>query len=367
MIWRRGPIARGDLVALSGLTAPSITRAIQTLSGFSLVGERIDRAGARGQPTRPVSVEVDSAYAIGVYFSHHHVEIGLVDMAGRQVETHRTGIVDLTMAAVRDLIARFIDDVLARHIVDADRLAGVGVALPADFVRDADLLHAHGFFPALREAGAPRLLARDMPLPVFVENDAASAALGERLLGAGQNIDDFLFVHIGHGVGGALILGGRLYRGVHGNAGMVGVHFPNDRPRPSGQDLFAHLHCEGVAIDDFPDLAALDIGACPPLRAWVRRAGRQLREQLSLVARLFDPQAVIIGGRLPLPLLNALVAEVDTPDFCNEGVGLPRPSVLASPLGNRAGMIGAGSLPIYRLLMDGTDGPAGAFTPGLRL
>ncbi len=365
LIWRRGPIARGDLAAMSGLTAGSITRAIQTLAEFRLVGERVDRAGTRGQPTRPVSVAQDSAYAIGVYFSHHNVEIGLVDMAGQLVDA-QTLTSDISLRSVRDLIVAFVDDVRARGMVDEARLAGIGVALPADFIRGIDQLNAHAYFPEWRQAGALAALGEGLSLPVYVENDAASAALGERLLGAGQNIDDFLFVHIGHGVGGAMVLGGRLYRGIHGNAGMIGIHFPNDRPRPSGQDLFAHLRREGIEVDDFPDLERLNIGGCVPLRSWIRRAGRQLREQLGLVARVVDPRAVIVGGRMPLPLLNALVAEIDTPDFCNEGVGLPRPSVLASPLGNRAGMIGAASLPIYRLLVDAADCEQ-TFLPGLSL
>lgn len=365
MIWRRGPIARGDLAAMSGLTAGSITRAIQTLAEFRLVGERVDRAGSRGQPTRPVSVAVDSAYGVGVYFSHHNVEIGLVDMAGQQVDVRRQAS-DISLESIHDLVVGFVDDVRTRGMVDEARLAGIGVALPADFIRGADQLNAHSYFPNWRQAGALAALRDGLSLPLFVENDAASAALGERLLGAGQNIDDFLFVHIGHGVGGAMVLGGRLYRGVHGNAGMIGIHFPNDRPRPSGQDLFAHLHRDGIEVDDFPDLEGLSVGGCAPLRSWIRRAGRQLREQLSLVARVIDPRAVIVGGRLPLPLLNALVAEIDTPDFCEEGVGLPRPSVIASPLGNRAGMVGAASLPIYRLLVDAADCEP-AFLPGIRV
>lgn len=358
MIWRRGPVARGDLAATTGLTAASVTRLVQSLLERRLVDETVDRSGGRGQPTRPVSIRVDGAHAVGVYFSHHSVEIGLVDMAGTQLEARTLRADAATPETVSELTRNFIDDITRRSLVPPRSIAGVGIALPGDFIRGAEQLNAHAFFPALQRPGAIHALGEGIDLPVFVENDAASAALGERLLGAGQSIDDFLFVHVGHGIGGALFLGGRLYRGTNGNAGMIGIQFPNDRPRPSGQDLFAHLQREGVDVDDFPGLEALSLAACPPLKAWMRRAGAQLREQLGITARLFDPAAIVIGGRLPLALLNALVAEIDTPAFCGEGVGLPRPRVMASPLGIKAGMIGAASLPIFRMLMEHGDGAA---------
>lgn len=366
MIWRRGPITRGDLALSTGLTPASVTRIIQGLLEFRLVGESVDRNGGRGQPTRPVSIRADGAHAIGVYFSHHSVEIGLLDMAGSQLEARSLDGSAANPDAVSALVREFVDDVIAMGKASRETLAGIGIALPGDFIRGADQLHSHAYFPALALPGAIRMLGQGIDLPIFVENDAASAALGERMLGAGQRIDDFLFVHVGHGIGGALMLGGRLYRGVNGNAGMIGIQFPNHRHRPSGQDLFAHLAENGIGITDFPQLETLSVGGCPPLRAWIRRAGDQLREQLSLTARVLDPAAIIIGGRLPLAMLSALVAEIDTPEFCEEGVGLPRPRVLASPLGNKAGMIGAASLPIFRTLMDHGE-HRDTDAPGIRL
>jgi predicted NBD/HSP70 family sugar kinase len=137
-----------------------------------------------------------------------------------------------------------------------------------------------------------------------------------------------------------------LWRGANGNAGMLGIQFPTDRPRPSGQDLFAHMLAAGVAVDDFPDLEQLSPNGCPPLALWIRRAGRQLREQLSITARLLDPHAIVIGGRLPTHILRALTAEIDQPDFCEEGMGFAKPRLIASQLGPKSGVIGAACLPI---------------------
>ncbi len=353
LVWRRGPIARTDLANLTGLTGASVTRVMRILGGLDLVEETVNRAGARGQPTRPVHINRSGAHAIGVYFSHRHAEIGLLDLGGEILHSETHGFDTAEPAALGELTARFITNVRHRGLIDApSRLLGVGVAIPADFIDGAHRLHAHSYFPALARQDALRDFEAKISVPVYVENDAASAALGERILGSARHFESFLFVHIGHGVGGGVMMDGRLLRGAHGNTGMIGIQFPNDRPRPSGQDLFATLQREGVAVDDFGDLETLSAQGCAPLRAWIKRAGGQLREQLAITARLFDPEAVLIGGRLPLPLQQALLAEVNVPSFCDEGVGLPRPLVVGSMLGPRAGLVGAAALPIFRQLLD---------------
>lgn len=364
-IWRRGPIARTDLAALTNLTGASVTRMIRTLTDLKIVDESVNRAGARGQPTRPIHVSTGGAQAVGVYFSHSHAEFGLIDLGGTILHAQSLAIEAVDPSALGSAIRRFLQTVRDNGTLTPDRLLGVGMAVPADFIDGIRQLHAHAYFPGFGRRDALAMLPTEVSVPIYIENDAASAALGERILGAAQNLDSFLFVHISHGVGGGVFMDGRLLRGARGNAGMIGIQFPAGRPRPSGQDLFAHLHREGVDARDFSDLETLNPQTCPPLRSWIRRAGRQLREQLSITARLFDPQAVVIGGRLPAMLLNALVAEVNLPGFCDEGVGLPAPRLVTSTLGPQAGMIGAASLPVFRALLDWREDERSA--PGLLL
>ena len=346
LVWRRGPISRAELGALTGLTGATITRTAQRLFDLELIDETVLREGQRGQPSRAIHIVPSAACSIGVYFSHHQLEIGVVDMAGIVRVAERHPIADASPAAIADIAAEFAVRMADAGHCDLARLAGVGFALPGDFRGDPPVLNAHAYFPQLQHLDLQREFASRLSYPVFIENDAASAALGERSLGVGQRLESFLFVHIGHGVGGGMVLNGRLWRGANGNAGMIGIQFPNDRPRPSGQDLFAHLTAAGVAVDDFPDLEQLSPNGCPPLALWLRRAGRQLREQLSITARLFDPHAIVIGGRLPAHLLRALTAEIDQPDFCEEGMGFAKPRLIASQLGPKSGVIGAACLPI---------------------
>jgi predicted NBD/HSP70 family sugar kinase len=347
VIWRHGPIARVDIGPLTALSTMSVTRITRELADHGLLTEAVNRTGARGQPSRPLMIKADAAFSAGVYFSNRSLQIGIIDLSGKLVAHETTDSDADTPADVAQAAGAVIERFWTTNPQTRSRTVGVGYALPGDFIVDRKRINAHALFPGFRGDDIAAELQSHSALPVHVENDAASAALGERLLGIGQTIDTFFFAHIGHGVGGGLVLNGRLYRGARGNSGIIGVQFSNDQPRPSGQDLFAALAAAGVDARDFPDLETLRPQDCSPLKAWIVRAAAQLRQGLWITARILDPDAVIIGGRLPHHLLQEIVARVDDQGFCDEGVMLPRPKVFASSLGPSAGLIGAAALPLY--------------------
>ncbi len=347
VIWRKGPVARVEISRLTHLSSMSVTRITKELDDFGLLVEDVHRTGARGQPVRPLLIKADAAYAAGVYFSTKTLQVGLVDLSGALVDSREASLDAGTPQAVAQAANQLILDMLSGGTLQRNKLVGVGFALPGDFIVDRKRLNEHALFPNFGGDDLGQALADEMDFPVFVENDGASAALGERLMGIGQRIQHFLLVHIGHGIGAGLVLDGDLYRGSKGNSGIIGVQFPNDQPRPTGQDLFEVLKAGGIAVEDFNDLANLRPQNCPPLQRWIDRAAEQLRHALWITARMLDPEAIIIGGRLPAHLLQELVARIDDEAFCNEGVLLPRPRVFASSLGSAGGMIGAAAVPLH--------------------
>ncbi len=347
IIWRHGPIARVDIGPLAELSTMSVTRITRELSGQGLLLEAVERTGGRGQPARPLMIRPDAAFSAGVYFSSQTVHVGLIDLCGQLLGQQDLHLEARTPGDVAKAASDAVEAMLIQRSIQADKLVGMGFALPGDFIEDRKQLNAHAFFPGFRGGDIQAELQAPSRFTVHVENDAASAALGERLLGIGQTINDFFFLHLGHGIGSGLVINGRLYRGAKGNAGIIGVQYPNNAPRPSGQDLFEHLATSGVDVADFRDLEQLRPQNCPPLKQWITRAARQLRQGLWISARLLDPEAIIIGGRLPHHLLQEIVARVDDDSFCNEGVMLPRPKVFASSLGQSAGVVGAAAVPLY--------------------
>src|SRR5687768_10351559 len=89
--------------------------------------------------------------------------------------------------------------------------------------------------PSLINFGLKAVLQERLGWPVFLENDANAAAMGEMWLGAARGCRDVVSVTLGTGVGGGMVLGGRLWRGAHGSAGEIGH---------STVDPFSNLKCK---------------------------------------------------------------------------------------------------------------------------
>ncbi len=349
-VWRSGPIARHEIARSTGLTGASITRLTRDLEELGLVEDRVVRDGARGQPARPVSIASAGAFALGVNFSHSFVDLGLVNLVGETVGHERVTLPEPDPLEIARIAHDGLERLRLRARVPLKRIVGAGFSVPGDFRADGRF-HAHAYFPQLADKDLRAVFAAAMPVPIIVENDAASAALGERIHGVGIGLDTFILVHIGHGVGGGLILDGALFRGAHDNAGMIGINFPMTALRPSGQDLFQTLARAGINAVDFDALETIDL-AHPAVKGWIDRAGAQLANGLHAVVRVLDPQAVILGGRLPpdlqAALFNAMPLADRLADDLASGTNLPGPRILNSTLGMHAGVTGAAAICFFK-------------------
>jgi predicted NBD/HSP70 family sugar kinase len=352
-IWKLGPISRGDIALRTGLTAMTVSRLSRALEERTLIKDVVSRTGQRGNPIRPLSINPLGGCSVGLNFTRSAVEIGVIDLSGVTLEYTHDPIEHATSGLLIERVAVVLDRLRRSGDNGLERVFGVGVALPGDFEEKGRILAAHPLFADLRHRDLAEEFEKRLGLPVFLNSDSNCATVGERLLGAGRNFETYFYVYLGYGVGGGLVIRGEPYFGTHDNAGIIGVHFSEGKPRPSGLDLLSTLKGAGRAVEDFSTLEVLDLAVDPVCRDWVKRAGGQLRSGLRYVARLIDPEAIIIGGRLPNEVHHALAVEIDRPDFCSETeleAKMPRPRVFGSLLGARAGVIGAAALPIYAAL-----------------
>lgn len=348
-VLRHEAISRADIAKATGLTAPSVTRLTRDLEALGLTSDRVQRDGARGQPSRPVSLCADGAFALGVNFSHSYIDVGLVDLRGQLRAHERSPLEEPTPERIAAIANAACRRLLATLEAPLSKVVGAGFSAPGDFLASQEL-NAHAYFPRLR-VDLRQALSEYLPVPVTVENDAASAAVGERIHGYGREARSLMLVHIGHGVGSGLILDGQLYRGAYGNAGLVGVLFPTDRPRPSGQDLFQALAGVGLEAADFDALDDIDLEH-PAVSAWLSRAGEQLAEGLFATVRVLDPDTVVLGGRLPPRFLKELYRRTPLDQALRRDAPLPSPRFLVSNLGPFAGVIGAASLCFFERFFD---------------
>ncbi|MHB8340541.1 MAG: ROK family protein [Mycobacteriales bacterium] len=286
---------------------------------------------------------------------------GLVDAGGRMIANARvdtpTGLDgEALWQTVLALLDRFTKG------VGADRIAGVGVGCGGPMLWPEGRVSPLNI-PCWRDFPLrARLAERFSGIPVRLHNDAVCATIGEHWRGAGRGRDHVLGMVVSTGVGGGLVLGGRLVDGGSGNAGHIG-HVVVDPDGPScgcggrgcleavarGPAIAAWAvehgwRPGGRGIPSARDLAD-DAGRGHPVAlAAMNRAGRALGTAVASATHLLDLQVVTIGGGLsqagPLlfdPLEDAFRAHAR--------MGFARHvRVVPAALGQEAGLIGAAAL-----------------------
>ena len=221
-------------------------------------------------------------------------------------------------------------------------------------------------------------LAERLGVPVQVDNDVTCAAFGEWVAGAAFGVDDVLLVALGTGIGGGLVVGGRLARGAHGYAGEIGhmVVDPHGPPCPCGQrgcwERFAsggglgRLAREAAMAGLAPGVVALAGGDSEAVRGeHVTDAAEQgdpgaravlddfawwLALGLANLTNIFDPDRIVLGGGLVED--SALWIDATRRSFAGRTVGAssrPKVPIVPAALGVRAGAVGAALLGRERL------------------
>lgn len=140
-------------------------------------------------------------------------------------------------------------------------------------------------------------LARHLAMPVFVDNDAKALALGEGWCGAARGARDYLAMVVSTGVGGGLVVDGRLLDGATGNAGHIGhvVVVPGGRRCTCGARGCLEAEASGTAI-----AAATGLPAREAPRAVRARTGRLVGEAVGSVSNLLDLRLTVVGGSVAL-------------------------------------------------------------------
>lgn len=195
------------------------------------------------------------------------------------------------------------------------------------------------------------LLETKIGLPTILANDANCAGLGEAWLGAGRNFRNLILLTLGTGVGGAIILDGKLFTGHQGAAGELGLITLNpEGPKcNSGNNGSLEQYVSVQAIRRVTGLEPLDLGELAEkgdrkaLEFW-QTYGKNLGIGLASLIYVLTPEAIILGGGVSASaqfFLPAAVAEIEQRVLPISRTGL---QVLLAELGNQAGMVGAAKL-----------------------
>lgn len=305
-----GPLSRADLARRTGLAPLSVTRLITDLIAEGLVAEGERVIAGRGQPSLPLSLTPDAAFAYGVSIAEDALSVVLIDLRGQVRAQRREPFAAFDKGAAIARLARNLDEMASEARIDRARLFGVGVAVSGFFTGRRRQINTPLVMEQWALADLDAEFSARFGLPVWIDNDGNAAAMGEALYGVGKELSSFAYLYVGRGLGGGVVLDGRLWRGRNGNAGEFTGLLPPERreDRPTLHLLRTLLEADGRRFDSIEAMLAALPSDDPIIDRWAERAQAQLEAILSAIAAIVDPEAIVLGGRLTPALADALIA-----------------------------------------------------------
>jgi predicted NBD/HSP70 family sugar kinase len=354
-----GPITRAELAVITGLTAPAIANITKRLLVENLIQEAGRRRGGRGQPATKLVINPDSWFSIGLNVDRDHITMVVLDFEGRvRARLSR----EVSFALPRDVDQFFrksADKLLSKVGIARDRLVGVGVALPDDMPRAATLPQQPADYSIWATTDMAALLKSALHVPVFVENDAAAATMGEMQFGLGKKYQTFFYILITAALGGSLVIEGNHFRGATGRSGELGMLRAKDA---GGHDrqiqnivslsaLYSRLAALGIKVSAPGELGELGDSGQAVIAAWVEAAADTLVDPMLSINCLVNPEVILIGGRLPAVLVDRLAARLNQRLESFSGMVPAIAPVMRAALSDDAPAVGAAILPFsHRLL-----------------
>jgi glucokinase len=242
------------------------------------------------------------------------------------------------------------------------RVVGVGIGCGGPLDSANGILIAPLHLPGWEDLPIVELATAAFDRPAVLDNDATACAAGEHRYGAGRGARNMVYLTVSTGVGGGVVIDGRLHRGPSGNGGELGhvtVDWRGRECRGCGRRGCLEAYASGTSIAERAQEAGM-AGATAADVAAGARAGdpvakrvwdetcEALASGITSIANLFEPEVVALGGgvlRTGEQLLAPVRALVD------EQVCGPRPKIVRTALGDAVGVVGAAAVAYERLVV----------------
>jgi predicted NBD/HSP70 family sugar kinase len=298
-----GPIARGEIARRVGLTVQTVSTIIRELELQDfIIGAREEPKG-RGYPATALTLNPDGGFAIGANVTPIGVDVALVNIAGDIIAHIGREISHPAPERAFALIAEAATEL--RRLRPKGRMLGLGMAMPGPFDVESMSFVGPTTLQGWKDVPIQERLNAVTGLPAFVGGDVSSAALSERLYGAGRNLREFYYLYLGVGTGGTFVHDGQAMRGARGNAGEIGhVSFiPGGEPCPCGNQGCLERYLSVEALDRRAKIIGED--------GWVAEVAPLLRTAITAIENLFDPETIIFGGLAPESVMKKLARAVE--------------------------------------------------------
>jgi glucokinase len=372
VIWHYGPITRNQVAELTGLAIPTVSRITAELLQAGLIREIAHLESQRGRRPTLLTINPDCGYILGLDLGGTKLVTLLINLEARVIARHQVILDEETKGkdALRRLLIHAIEKAITRLGVTRERLIGIGLGVPGS------IDHATGMIIEASNLAVKRWPVREeleaaLGLPVYVENDANVAALGELFFGAGRMHRNLAVITLGTGVGMGLILNEVIFHGDLGQAGEFGhmVVAREGPPCTCGNRGCLEAFVGGWALPQrYQEAGGEGVGISPLTAAEVfrlARAGDPIAQRviaeaadylgmgIASVLNLLSLRLIVLGGGLieGNAFFVQAIRKATIPRLIPELRGQVR--LIPSPLGRNLGALGSAALVLQQVFSKG--------------
>lgn len=352
-------LPKADLARLTGLSAQTIGLITARLEDDGLIVKQSRVRGRIGQPSVPLALNPDGAFAIGVKLGRRGAEWLLIDFAARVREHHAIRYEFPDAGALLPVIAEHIHRLRDGLGPLAARNVGAGLAAPfqlGGWHRTLGLSKAQS-----DEWNQMDLLAEvraRTDVPVGFARDTVAACVAELVTGRGHDLKSFLYIFVDTFVGGGLVINSHLHTGAHGNAGaLASIPMRTEKPseglstqvvaEASLWELEQRLRAEGLDATAAYDDRALEAPFAAATQAWLGSASRALAHAIVSSTAVLDLADVVMDGSMSRALLDALLVQTRAALAQCNWEGLWAPQLHGGRAGAQACALGGAMLPLH--------------------
>jgi predicted NBD/HSP70 family sugar kinase len=309
-----GALSRSELAKRVGLSRTTLSEITASLlqRGAIIVADTdaAVRAGS-GRPAERLALDPDSGQFLGVDFGHRRVHVAVADASHEVIASGLERYTDEAPWADRLTIAFDLIDRLSRETgVHYGALQAVGIGVPGPYTGARGGSNGIMWKKQLAPDGVDRAFAERFGAPVFVDNNTRLAALAEAITER-DTVDNLIYLRLSDGVGGGLVVSGRLVTGSRGFAGELGhvTADPAGAPCRCGKrgclETIASVPAilracreAGADVETLDDLAAAVAMGDPAVDVVLREIGSTVGRVLGAAAMTLNPREVVIGGEI---------------------------------------------------------------------
>jgi len=310
----RGALSAAQLARLTGLAKSTVSTALSELRGSDMVVEvGIESPGGVGRPATALTLNPKAGTCIGILIGQTEIQVILADVS-HSVLFDRTAYLDLDYSpetAIKD-VRRLIAEAYDGQWQHREGLLGVGIAVGGPVNPVTGTMLRAGGMPTWAGVDLRELFGPIFPgVPIFCDNESNCSAIAEMTWGAAQGHDDFIVYTLDLGVGGAIVSGGKVLRGIAGGAGEFGhvVLDPNGPPCRCGNrgcvEAYASFRAplaeaerhfgRSLRLADVVEMALAGDETC---RRLIERTGEAGGHGLGIIGSVFNPTLIVVSGRL---------------------------------------------------------------------